>query len=95
LPSGVSSTVPVAPSSKREIDWNLWADPELGLWLINNYGYGHANLNVDLNQVDPDVVRVFGLEDPETALSEPNSYIDRFQPNRAAYNRAWEEVKAA
>jgi spermidine/putrescine transport system substrate-binding protein len=72
-----------------------WADPELGLWLIQNYGYGHANLNIDLNQVDPDVVRVFGLEDPETALSEPNSYIDRFQPNRAAYNRAWDEVKAA
>jgi spermidine/putrescine transport system substrate-binding protein len=72
-----------------------WADAGLGLWLINNYGYGHANLNVDLDKVDPEVVRVFGLEDPETALSEPNSYIDRYQPNRAAYNRAWDEVKAA
>jgi spermidine/putrescine transport system substrate-binding protein len=72
-----------------------WANPELGLWLIQNYGYGHANLTIDLDQVDPEVVRVFGLEDPATALSEPNSYIDRYQPNRAAYNRAWDEVKAA
>jgi hypothetical protein len=40
-------------------------------------------------------VAVFGLEDPEGNLSEPNSYFDRYQPNRPAYNRAWDEVKAS
>jgi hypothetical protein len=40
-------------------------------------------------------VEAFGLDDPETNLSEPNSHLDRYQPNRDAYNRAWDEVKAA
>lgn len=72
-----------------------WASADVGQWLIETYGYGHSNLDVDLSNVDPDVVRVFGLDDPETNLSEPISYIDRWLPNRAMYNRAWDEVKAA
>jgi spermidine/putrescine transport system substrate-binding protein len=72
-----------------------WTMPATGLWIINNYAYGHSNLKVDLSQVPPDVVKVFGLDDPEKWLSEPYSHIDRFQPNRDAYNRAWDEVKAA
>jgi spermidine/putrescine transport system substrate-binding protein len=74
---------------------DAWADAGAGLKLINVYGYGHANLDIDLSKVDPDVVKVFGLDDPQTNLSEPASYIDRFQPQRKAYNRAWEEVKAS
>jgi len=74
---------------------NAWTSPETGLWIINNYAYGHANMKVDLSQVDPDVIEVFGLDDPETNLSEPNSHIDRYNPRRDAYNRAWDEVKAA
>ena len=74
---------------------NAWASPETGLWIINNYAYGHANLKVDLTQVPADVVAAFGLDDPVTNLSAPNSVLDRFQPNRTAYNRAWEEVKNA
>jgi hypothetical protein len=38
---------------------------------------------------------VFGLDDPEKSLSEPQSYLDRYQANRNAYNRAWNEVKAS
>jgi spermidine/putrescine transport system substrate-binding protein len=72
-----------------------WTSPETGLWVINNYAYGHSNLKVDLSKVDPAVVQAFGLEDPETNLAEPNSHLDRYQPNRDAYNRAWDEVKAA
>jgi spermidine/putrescine transport system substrate-binding protein len=74
---------------------DAWATAATGLRLINLWGYGHANGSIDLSQVDPDVVKVFGLDDPETSLSEPNSYFDRYLPQRNAYNRAWEEVKAS
>jgi spermidine/putrescine-binding protein len=74
---------------------DAWASPETGRWLIDNYGYGHANLDTDLTGVDERVIEVFGLEDPVASLSEPNSHLDRYQPQRDAYNRAWDEVKAA
>ena len=38
---------------------------------------------------------MFGLADPETSLSEPQSYLDRYQAQRNNYNRAWNEVKAS
>ncbi len=74
---------------------DAWASPEVGQRLITSWGYGHSNLNVDLSTIDPDIVKVFGLDDPETNLSAPLSIMDRYQPQRAAYNRAWDEVKAA
>ena len=45
------------------------------------------------DQIDPDVVEVFGLDDLEAALS--SGIFDAYQPQRAEYNRAWDEVKAA
>jgi spermidine/putrescine transport system substrate-binding protein len=74
---------------------NAWASEPTGLHLINAWGYGHANKDIDLSKVDPDIVAVFGLDDVETALSEPNSWIDRYQAKRDDYNLAWQEVKAA
>jgi spermidine/putrescine transport system substrate-binding protein len=74
---------------------DAWASEAVGLHLINAWGYGHANLDINLDKVDPEIVKVFGLDDPQGSLSEPNSYIDRYQPQRNAYNRAWDEVKAA
>src|SRR5581483_7678925 len=74
---------------------NAWTMPQTGLWVINNYGYGHSNLKVDLSKVDPAVVRAFGLDDPVGNLSPPAALMDRYQPQRDAYNRAWDEVKAA
>ena len=73
---------------------DTWTSPEVGLWLLSTYGYGHSNLEIDLDQIDPEVVQAFGLEDPETNLAEPASLFDRYQPQRDAYNRAWDEVKA-
>ncbi len=72
-----------------------WTNPATGLWVLENYAYGPGNLKVDLTKVDPAIVQAFGLDDPEANLSEPNSHLDRYQPNRDAYNRAWDEVKAA
>ena len=60
---------------------------------MSTWGYGHANTDVDLAQIDPDVVEVFGLDDLEAALS--SGIFDAYQPQRAEYNRAWDEVKAA
>jgi spermidine/putrescine transport system substrate-binding protein len=74
---------------------DAWASVETGTKLISTWGYGHSNTKIDLNKIDPDVVATFGLDDPETNLSEPNSYFDRYQAQRKAYNRAWEEVKAS
>ena len=74
---------------------DAWASPEVGTKLISTWGYGHSNLKVDLAAMDPDVVKVFGLDDPQTNLSAPLSIMDQYQPQRANYNRAWDEVKAA
>jgi spermidine/putrescine-binding protein len=74
---------------------DAWTAPGTAVWLMNNYGYGHSNLDADLTKVPADVVEAFGLDDPVANLSEPNAHIDRYQPNRAAYVRAWEEVKNA
>jgi spermidine/putrescine-binding protein len=74
---------------------DAWSSATVGTKLISSWGYGHANLDVDLHSIDPDVVKVFGLDDPEKSLSEPQSYLDRYQANRNAYNRAWNEVKAS
>ncbi len=74
---------------------DAWASATVGTRLISSWGYGHANLDVNLKSIDPDVVKVFGLDDPEGSLSEPTSYLDRYQAERNAYNRAWNEVKAA
>ena len=74
---------------------DAWAASTVGEKLISTWGYGHSNLDVNLNKIDPDVVEVFGLDDPEKNLSEPLSYLDRYQAKRNEYNRAWNEVKAS
>ena len=74
---------------------DAWASLPTATRLITSWGYGHSNVNVDLNEIDPDVVAVFGLDDPATNLAEPVSYFDRYQPDRDRYNRAWDEVKAS
>jgi spermidine/putrescine transport system substrate-binding protein len=72
---------------------DAWADVTVGQRLVSTWGYGHSNLDIDLSQIDPDVVQAFGLEDPEGSLN--SGILDAYQPQRANYNRAWDEVKAA
>jgi spermidine/putrescine transport system substrate-binding protein len=74
---------------------DAWGSAAVGQRLISAWGYGHSNLKIDLSQIDPEVVKVFGLDDPEKNLSEPLSYFDRYMPERDKYNRAWDEVKAS
>ena len=49
---------------------DAWADVEVAQRLVTTWGYGHSNLDLDLTTIDPDVVEVFGLEDPETVAVE-------------------------
>ena len=49
---------------------DAWASVEVGQRLVSTWGYGHANTDVDLAQIDPDVVEVFGLDDLETSAVE-------------------------
>jgi spermidine/putrescine-binding protein len=72
---------------------DAWASVDVGQRLVSSWGYGHANTGVDLSKIDPDVVEVFGLDDLTGSLS--SGIFDAYQPQRAEYNRAWDEVKAA
>ena len=73
---------------------NAWASAKSGLWLLNNYGYGHTNTTIDLGKVDPGLVEEFSLDDP-TVLEEPRSHVERPIPRRDVYGQMWDEVKAA
>ncbi|HEU4355766.1 MAG TPA: extracellular solute-binding protein [Actinomycetota bacterium] len=73
---------------------DAWLSPESGLWLLQNYAYGHSNTAVDLSQLDPEMVETFSLDDP-SALEEPRSHPETYIPRRDVYSQFWSEVKAA
>jgi spermidine/putrescine transport system substrate-binding protein len=73
---------------------DAWASPESGLWLLNNYAYGHSNTKVPLDKVDPKLVSAFELENPD-AISEPEVHILRYNPRQSEYDKVWQEIKAA
>ena len=74
---------------------DAWASVATANYLIGVYGYGHSNTDVNLNKIDPEVAAAFGLDDPAKNLAEPLTYVERYNPNRKAYARAWADVKAA
>lgn len=71
-----------------------WTSAKSGLWLLNNYGYGHTNTSLDLSKVDPALVEAFSLDDP-TTLEEPTTHVERPIARRDVYQAMWDEVKAA
>jgi spermidine/putrescine transport system substrate-binding protein len=72
---------------------DAWASPQSGVWLLNNYAYGHSNTKVDLSKVKPELVKAFQLRDP-AAIAEPKVHVLRFNPRRVEYDRVWQEIKA-
>ena len=74
---------------------DAWAAPDVGQRLVSTWGYGHSNLDIDLAEIDPEVVDVFGLNDPIGSLQATvfGQYVP--QDVNQAYQRAWDEVKAA
>ena len=75
---------------------DVWSSKQSAEWIIPNYAYGHANTTVDLTKVEPELVEVFRLDNPE-GRQEPNAHYARPVPTpvRAAYASRWDEVKAA
>jgi spermidine/putrescine-binding protein len=75
---------------------DAWASPASAEWIIENYAYGHANTKVDLAKIDPDLVKVFSLDDPK-GTQEPNAHYAKpvSTERRRVYAKAWDEVKAA
>jgi len=65
--------------------------------LMDNYYYGAAGGGTPeaLAQVkNKDIISTFGLDDLETALAPPKTWLLQYLPNRAEYVKAAEEVKA-
>lgn len=73
---------------------NAWISASSGLWLLQNYAYGHSNIGVDISKVNPELVQIFSLDDP-TVLQAPNTVVESWIPRRDVYQELWDEVKAA
>lgn len=71
-----------------------WSSPQTAEWMMNNYSYGHSNIAVDLNKVDPELVSLYELENPDALSGEG---IVEYEPiaRLQEYSAAWNEVKAA
>ncbi len=65
-------------------------------YLINAYYYGAANTAPDIiaGVEDQSLVKAFGLDDP-SSLDPPKVWKEQYLPNREAYVKAAEEVKAS
>jgi spermidine/putrescine transport system substrate-binding protein len=72
---------------------NSWLDPETGKWLMENYGYGHANAKV-AGLVPADVKVDLQLEDPVKTLE--TSFFIRNMPQSVykQYVSMFERVKS-
>jgi spermidine/putrescine transport system substrate-binding protein len=72
---------------------DAWISAETGRWLIENYGYGHANLN-SVDGVDPELLADLLLEDPLATLA--SSFFIRDMPSdvQTAYVAMVERIKA-
>jgi spermidine/putrescine-binding protein len=71
-----------------------WSSSKAAEFLIGTYFYGHANTNVDLSNVSPDIVKALSLDDL-SILEPPNSQVETWIPRRSVYADAWEQVKSA
>jgi len=72
---------------------DAWIAAETGRWLIENYGYGHANVK-SVEGVDPAVLADLLLEDPIATLA--SSFFIRDMPSdvQSAYVAMVERIKA-
>ena len=63
--------------------------------MLNLFYYGVADQTVKPEEVkDADLAKELKIGDPE-ALTGPDVHMQQFQPNRAAYQQAWQEVMAS
>jgi spermidine/putrescine transport system substrate-binding protein len=72
---------------------NAWTDPGTGRWLIENYGYGHANRKA-VEGVAPDVLADIAMDDPLKTLATA-AFTQEMAPDvQQAYVAMYERVKA-
>ena len=64
---------------------------EVGKWLEDNYGYGHANTLA--RPASSDLLEGAAAHEPACG-DRPNAHLDRDIPRRATYANLWEQVKA-
>lgn len=69
---------------------DAWADPRSGSWLINNYSYGHSNMN-SAKMADPSIVQRLEVNDPEILKK---TYFIQNMPRLEKYQEIWMEVKS-
>jgi spermidine/putrescine transport system substrate-binding protein len=63
--------------------------------MLNLFYYGVADQTVKPDEVkDKDLAKELNIGDPQ-ALNGPDVHMQSFQPNRAAYQQAWQEVMAS
>jgi spermidine/putrescine transport system substrate-binding protein len=72
---------------------NAWTDPGTGRWLIENYGYGHANRKA-VEGVAPDVLADIAMDDPLNTLATAAFTSEMPLDVQQAYVSMYERVKA-
>jgi spermidine/putrescine transport system substrate-binding protein len=72
---------------------NAWTDPATGRWLIENYGYGHANRK-SAEGVAPDVLADIAMDDPLKTLGTAAFTGEMPLEVQQAYVSMYERIKA-
>jgi spermidine/putrescine transport system substrate-binding protein len=72
---------------------DAWLDPGTGKWLMENYGYGHANAKAAASVAD-DIKADLQLEDPVKTLDTSFFIRDMPQPVYRDYLSLFERVKS-
>ena len=72
---------------------NAWTDPGTGRWLVENYGYGHANRKA-VEGVAPDVLVDIAMDDPLKTLATAAFTNAMALEVQQAYVAMYEQIKA-
>ncbi len=63
--------------------------------MVNLFYYGSADATIEKGEVkDPALAKELNIGDPK-AIEDPSVHLQSFQPNRALYEQAWQEVMAS
>jgi spermidine/putrescine transport system substrate-binding protein len=63
--------------------------------MVNLYYYGSSDTTIKKSEVeDPALAKELNIGDPK-AIEDPSVHLQSFQPNRALYEQAWQEVMAS
>jgi len=72
---------------------NAMLDPEVGAWMIDNYGFGHANAK-SAELVSPERLAELGIASPAALFSDGIFFAEIDPEVRERYIAMFEEVKA-